>query len=210
MITVNNPEEILPAYSKWLQINPSIWWALASQDKAFIQKHVSSTESLKCYMHNGMDCYTVPTSVTYPLSKLNAGVVLTKNTWEVLARNIQPHLQDFLLNYIQKKFPTANVSKGLKHNSNDLYINGKKVFGELAFTRARQNYYACMINTYFSEEDQRALQRGLGDDKNFSMDKLRHISGIKNEIPGLDIPTLLEELEEYLFNLAKVPEYIKY
>ena len=72
MITVNNPEEILPAYSKWLQINPSVWWALASQDKAFIQKHVSSTESLKCYMHNGMDCYTVPTSVTYPLSKLNA------------------------------------------------------------------------------------------------------------------------------------------
>lgn len=210
MIMVSKPEEILQAYSKWLRIDNSVWWALASQPKAFMEKHVSSIKGLDCIQHNGMDCYNVPTSVSYPLSKLDAGVVLTKNTWEVLARNIKPHIQDFLYDYIIKRFPRTVISKGLKHNSNDLYINGKKVFGELAFTRARQNYYACMINTNFTEEDKKDLLRGLQDDKNFNTDKLRHISGIKNEIPGIDIAAMMEEIEEYLYNLAKVPEYIKY
>lgn len=210
MILISKPEEILPAYEKWLQISSQPFWAMASQDKAFVEKHMTSTNGIRHYVKKDMDCYEVPLSSTYPASKIGAGVVLTKNTFEVLVRNIDPKLQEFIIEYLKLRFQNPNISKGLKHNSNDIYINGKKVFGELCFSRAGNTYYACMINTYFTEEDKIDMMRGLENDKNFSIDKLHHISGIKNEIPGVNLPELLEAIEEHLFKLAKVPEYIKY
>ena len=210
MIQVSNPKELIPAYSRWLQINESKYWALASQPKPFVQVHVLPSKGLKFFRKNKMDYYQIPTSISYPTTKLDAGVVLTKNTWEVLARNLKPDLQEFLIKYLKDLYPKANISKGPKYDSNDIYINGKKVFGELSFTRAGQVYYACMINMELTEGDKEAIVRGLSNDKNFYTGKIHHITGIKNELENFNGDMMLEVIEQYLFDLSKTPEYICY
>ena len=213
MVTISKPEEILRAYEHWLAIDEKPFWAIGHQPKAFIQKHVNSTDCLICEKHeaSAMDVYYIPTSIVYPLAKRGAGVVLTKNTFEILWRNLPiKALQDFLMEWLTNEYPGTRVTKGLKHNSNDLYINGKKIFGELSFSRAGQTYYACMINMEVTPEDKEAIKLGLSDDKNFYEDKLHAIGGIKNEVKNFEPAKLMEDLEHFLFNRAAVPEYTKY
>ena len=209
MVTLTNPEQIGTAYQRWLRIDNSIYWAIAHQTKPFVEIHVNSNDDFNVDESGPMPVFTIPTSVTYPLGKMNAGVVLTPHTFEVLTRNLYPRIQEWLLEYLKEKFPHTPITKGLKWNSNDIYVYGKKVFGELSFTRAGITYYACMINTNLTEEDKKMIEQGLAQDKNFYADKINNITGLKNELPDLDIAKLLEDLEAYLFKLSgETAEYI--
>lgn len=209
MIVVNNPEEILKAYSLWLRIDNSKFWAMGRQTKAFIEKHVAPIEGFQ-HIPGEIDTYCIPTSVTYPIYKLDAGVVLTKNTLWILLRNIPCQLGDIVTKYLKGKYPEVKIDRGLKHNSNDIYINGKKIFGEISFRRAENVYHACMINYNFTKEDMEDLLKGMSNDRNFTFDKIKSITGIQNEINTFDINDLIETLETHIFELSKIPEYCKY
>lgn len=215
MIKISKPEDILRAYSNWLRLDNAPFWALATQPQSFVQTHVASEKGLNHFVKDRMDHFEVPVSMSYPLTKLNAGVVLTPNTWEVLARGFNPNLQQFLLDYLMphlKEFQNSHIriDKGFKQNSNDLYINGKKFFGELSFTKAGVIYYACMINFDLTGEDKQDILTGLKEDKNFYPDKVESLTGIENFLDKIWRSHLLEEIEAHLFRLAKTPEYINY
>lgn len=210
MITVSNPDEILKAYSNWLRIDEGKFWLIGNQTKPFVEKHVEPLKGLRHYENAYMDVYQIPLSITYPSHKRDAGVVLTKNTLWVLTRNMKLDLQPWVMDYIRTLYPESKLEKGLKHTSNDIYLNGKKVFGELGFTKCGYNYYACMINLELTDGDKEDIVNGLSEDKNFFPQKIVNISGIKNQIPAFDPNEFVEELEEYIYGLAKISEYSKY
>jgi hypothetical protein len=212
MITLESYAALEEGYRRWLKISPTPFWALIHTTFTYKHTHVQTFEDFKLTMENETLPFpevTVPVPQTYPIGKMHAGLISTKNTMAIILRNMPRKdftIQDFLITYIKKHWPDVELSKGFSHNQNDVIVNGRKVLGQIQFKRGGHIYYGCFIQLDFTNEDKNLIAEGMKDDRNFYPDKIENITGLKVAIPDFNIHSFIEELED-VFAQSNLEEY---
>jgi hypothetical protein len=98
---------------------------------------------------------------------------------------------DTCFNVLKKRFD--NVHEVLTSDSNDLFVNGKKIFG-IQTKKFNKDIHLEVCGFNWSFKENKDLFAQAYNDTKFYEKTMNYVTGIKDELPDTDYNTLLQEL----------------